>query len=55
MVYHKDYIIKDAATSNAYHEMVMDATGLNFNPDHMEESPNSTAKSLYDILNDANQ
>ena len=50
-----EYGVEDATTSNAYHAMVMDVAGPTFNPDHMEESPNPTAKLLYDMLNDANQ
>ena len=49
------YGVDNESSSNAYHAMVLDATGPNFNPDHMDESSNPTAKLLYDILNDANQ
>nr|GMD54464.1 uncharacterized protein LOC109179592 [Ipomoea batatas] len=41
--------------SNAYHRMVMDATGVEFNVDEIEESPNPEAQKFYDMLKAANQ
>nr|GLL40098.1 uncharacterized protein LOC109179592 [Ipomoea trifida] len=41
--------------SNAYHRMVMDAAGVEFNVDEIEESPNPEAQKFYDMLKAADQ
>nr|GMD83380.1 uncharacterized protein LOC109168299 [Ipomoea batatas] len=41
--------------SNAYHTMVMDAAGPEFNVDEIEESPNPEAQKFYDMLKAADQ
>nr|GLL27171.1 uncharacterized protein LOC109166492 [Ipomoea trifida] len=41
--------------SNAYHTMVMDAAGVEFNVDEIEESPNPEAQKFYDMLKAADQ
>nr|GMC63030.1 uncharacterized protein LOC109179592 [Ipomoea batatas] len=41
--------------SNAYHTMVMDAAGPEFNVDEIEESPNPEAQRFYDMLKAADQ
>nr|GMD61463.1 uncharacterized protein LOC109179592 [Ipomoea batatas] len=41
--------------SNAYHTMVMDADGPEFNVDEIEESPNPEAQKFYDMLKAADQ
>nr|GME09613.1 uncharacterized protein LOC109179592 [Ipomoea batatas] len=45
----------DEEASNAYHTMVMDATGVQFNVDEIEESPNPEAQKFYDVLKAADQ
>nr|GLL49731.1 uncharacterized protein LOC109166492 [Ipomoea trifida] len=45
----------DEETSNAYHTMVMDAAGVQFNVDEIEESPNPEAQKFYDMLKAADQ
>nr|GMC51115.1 uncharacterized protein LOC109166492 [Ipomoea batatas] len=41
--------------SNAYHTMVIDAAGVEFNVDEIEESPNLEAQNFYDMLKAADQ
>nr|GMD16205.1 uncharacterized protein LOC109166492 [Ipomoea batatas] len=45
----------DEEASNAYHTMVMDAAGVQFNVDEIEESPNPEAQKFYDMLKAADQ
>nr|GMC99858.1 uncharacterized protein LOC109168299 [Ipomoea batatas] len=42
-------------SSNAYHTMVMDAAGPEFNVDEIEESPNPEAQKFYDMLKATDQ
>ncbi|XP_019158513.1 PREDICTED: uncharacterized protein LOC109155282 [Ipomoea nil] len=41
--------------SNAFHTMVMDAAGPEFNVDEIEETPNPEAQNFYDMLKAADQ
>nr|GLL21135.1 uncharacterized protein LOC109179592 [Ipomoea trifida] len=47
--------IASEEASNAYHTMVMDAAGPEFNVDEIEESPNPEAQKFYDMLKAADQ
>nr|GMD28243.1 uncharacterized protein LOC109179592 [Ipomoea batatas] len=47
--------IASEEASNAYHTMVMDAAGPEFNVDEIEESPNPEAQKFYDMLKTADQ
>nr|GMD55942.1 uncharacterized protein LOC109168299 [Ipomoea batatas] len=47
--------IASEEASNAYHTMVMDAAGPEFNVDEIEELPNPEAQKFYDMLKAADQ
>ena len=41
----------DVEPTNPYRQMILDAIGLEFENDFMEEAPNLNAKNFYDLLN----